>query len=118
MAITPLVKRGEGAFHVERRFWISALEISTFKFALGNIEDDGVAVLYCSDGTATRGFGSDVASHETVRCAGESAVGEQRDGIAEALADERGGYREHFAHARTAFRAFVANHDDVARFDL
>jgi len=39
------------------------------------------------------------------------------DGIAKASADQRGGYSEHFTHARAASRAFVTNDNNVARLD-
>ena len=45
-------------------------------------------------------LGRDVADHQAVRRAGEAAVGDQRDLVAEALADERGGDVQHLAHAR------------------
>ena len=63
-------------------------------------------------------FGSDVAGHQAVRGAGETAIGQQSDGIAEACADERRGHREHFAHARAAARTFVTNHHHIAGLDL
>ena len=58
-----------------------------------------------------------MADHEPVRRAGEAAVGDQRDRVAEPLADERRGHVEHLAHAGAAGRALVADHDDVAGLD-
>ena len=63
-------------------------------------------------------LGRDVAGHEAARGAGEAAVGEQRDGVAEPLPHDRRGDGEHLAHARAAGGALVADHDDVARVDL
>ena len=77
-----------------------------------------VAIGDGGDRAAVRGFGRDVADHKAVRGAGEAAVGEQSDGIAETSADQRGGDGEHFAHAGAALGSFVANHDDIAGFDL
>ena len=62
--------------------------------------------------------GRHVTRHQAVGCTGEAAVGQQRDGIAQARADQRRGHAEHFAHARPAFRSLVANHHDVVVFDL
>ena len=49
-----------------------------------------------------------------VRRAREAAVGDERDRVAEARADERAGHGEHLAHAGAARRALVADDDDVA----
>src|SRR5271167_2437931 len=59
-----------------------------------------------------------MASHEAVGGAGEAAVGEKSDGITETCANESRGNGKHFAHARSAAWAFVADHDNVAGFDL
>ena len=69
------------------------------------------------DRAAARGFGRDVADHEAVGGAAETAVGDQRDVVAQALADQRGGDRQHLAHAGAAGRAFEADHHDVAGDD-
>src|SRR5262245_26922838 len=50
--------------------------------AIGNVEDDGVTIGDCCDGAAARSLGSDVARHESVGSAAETAIGEQSDGIA------------------------------------
>jgi hypothetical protein len=59
-----------------------------------------------------------VADHQAVGAAGEPAVGEQRDVLAQPLADERRGDGQHLLHARAADRTLVADHDDVALVDL
>ena len=59
-----------------------------------------------------------MADHEPVRRAGEAAVGDQRDGVGQALADDCAGDVEHLPHAGAAVRALVADHDDVAVDDL
>ena len=46
--------------------------------------------------------------------AGESTVGDERDRVAEARADDSGRRRKHLAHARAALWTFVADDDDVA----
>ena len=48
---------------------------------------------------------------------GEAAVGDQRDRLAQALADDRRRDVQHLAHPGPAVRALVADHDDVARAD-
>ena len=50
--------------------------------------------------------------------AGEPAVGNQGHRVAQALADQRAGYRQHFPHAGTALGALVADDDDVALVNL
>ena len=65
-----------------------------------------------------RGFRRDVADHEAVSGAAETSIGDQRDVIAQALADERGGDRQHLAHARSACGAFEADDDHVTSEDL
>jgi len=54
-----------------------------------------------------------VADHETVRCAGEAPIGDERDGVAEPFAHERSGDVEHLPHPGAARRAFVPDDDDV-----
>ena len=49
---------------------------------------------------------------------GEAAISEQRAFGTEAHGFEVAGRIEHFLHARPAFRPFVANNDNVARFDF
>ena len=117
LAMTPLVKRGAGAFQVARRFWICSAVSSTLSVRLGMSKTMVSPSAIAAMGPPLRGFGSNVAGHEAVRGAAEAAVGEQRNGIAEPCADQRGGDGEHFAHAGTAFRSFVANHDDIAGLD-
>ena len=63
-------------------------------------------------------LGGDVADHQAAGRAGEAAVGDQRDALAEALADDRRRHLEHLPHAGAAGRALVADDDDVARVDL
>jgi len=58
-----------------------------------------------------------VADHQPVRRAREAPVGDQRDGVAEPFADERGGHVQHLAHAGTACRPLVPDHDDVTGDD-
>ena len=56
--------------------------------------------------------------HEPVGRAREAAVGDQRDGVGEPLADDRARDVQHLAHPGAAVRALVADHDDVAGDDL
>ena len=65
-------------------------------------------------GPPLRRLGRDVADHQAAGRAGEAAVGDHRDALAEALADDRRRHLEHLAHAGAAGRALVADHDDVA----
>jgi heavy metal translocating P-type ATPase len=85
--------------------------------ALLGIDGDGVAVLHDGDRAAFVGLGGDVADDEAVAAAGEAAVGDERDVLAEALAHDGAGGGEHLAHAGAALGAFVADDDDVALLD-
>ena len=85
--------------------------------AVGDVEGDPVAVAEERDRAAVDGLGGDVADAQARRTAGEAAVGDQQDVLAEAGALDRAGDREHLAHARAALRALVADHHDVAGGD-
>ena len=78
------------------------------------IEGDDVAVLDVGDRAADGGLGADVADAEAAGGAREAAVGDERDLVAHALAVERGGGREHLAHAGAALGALVADDEHVA----
>ena len=64
-----------------------------------------------------RGLRGHVAGHQTVGRTGETTVGEQRDLVAQALADQRRGDLEHLAHARAARGALVADHNNITGLD-
>src|SRR3972149_181457 len=82
--------------------------------ALVGIEFDDVAVADQGDRPADRRLRPDMADAEAAGGAGEAAVGDQRHLVALTLAIERGRGGEHFAHAGTAARALVADHQHVA----
>ena len=97
------------------------------KFAGGDVEvelagdgvdDDAVTVPDQRERSADVGLGRDVADHESARAAGKTAVGDERDVVAEPAAHDGRGGREHFAHAGAALGSFVADHDHVAFLDL
>ena len=71
------------------------------------VDGDRVAVLDDGERAADEGFGRDVADDEAVAAAGETAVGDERDVLAEALAHDGAGGPEHLAHAGAALRAFA-----------
>src|SRR5260370_14652589 len=84
---------------------------------VGNVEHNHVALCDRGNRSTVGGLGRDVSSHESVGGAGKTAIGEQSDGIAETGAHQGGGYREHFTHARPAFRALITDDDYIARLD-
>ncbi len=86
--------------------------------AIRNIENDGIAVGDCGDGSTMRGFRSHVAGHQSVSGATEAAVSEKCYGVSKSSAYESRGDRKHFAHAGTALRSFIANDYHVASFDF
>src|SRR5438067_1716369 len=53
---------------------------------------------------------------EPVAAAGKTSIGDQRDILAETFAHDRTRRGKHLAHAGSADRAFVANHDHVTGF--
>src|SRR5690606_38858005 len=67
-----------------------------------------------TDRATGRSLWRSVTDRQAGSTAGETPVGEQRTGFAQALGFQVGRRVEHFLHARAAFRAFVANDDDVA----
>src|SRR5262249_19562358 len=83
-----------------------------------DIDDDDVTFAQRGDGAARGGFGRDVADHQSARGATETPVGHQRHALAQATAFDGRRHAQHLAHSGAAFRAFVADHHDVAVFDL
>ena len=55
-----------------------------------------------------------MADGEAGSPAGETAIGDQRTGFAEAHRFQEAGWVEHFLHPRTAFRAFIANYYHIS----
>ena len=86
--------------------------------AVRDVDQDGVAMLDQTDGTARRRFRRRVTDGQARGTAGETTVGEQRTRLAQPLGLEIGRRVEHFLHARTALRPFVADDHDVAFLDL
>ncbi len=86
--------------------------------ARGDVEDDCFAFSNRGNRPTHGGFGRDVADHQTARRAAEAAIGHERHFFAQTFADNRRRDAQHFTHAGAAFRAFITNHDDIARFDL
>ena len=82
-----------------------------------DVDRHHLALLEDGDRTTAEGLGDDVADHEPVRRAGEAAVGDQRDVVAEPFADDRAGDLQHLGHPGPAGRALVADHDHVAGLD-
>ena len=56
-----------------------------------------------------------MADAEAARGAREAPVGDQRHAVAHALAIDGGGRGQHLAHAGSAARPLVADHDNIAR---
>ena len=54
---------------------------------------------------------------KSVSCAGESAIGQESDGVAKARTDQSGSDGQHFTHPWSALGSFVTNHHDIAGFD-
>src|SRR5690625_1313547 len=84
---------------------------------VGDVEADPVAIADEGDGAAVDRLGCHVADTQSGGPAGEPAVGEEQDVLAEARALDCAGDREHLAHPRAALGALVADDDDVAGLD-
>src|SRR5271166_3750092 len=86
--------------------------------AFFRVEGDRVAVLYECDRPADGSLRRNMSDEPTPRTAGEARVGDQGDGVEQSLPDESRRWREHLRHARTAFRTFVPDNDDITSLDL
>src|SRR5919204_5695823 len=87
------------------------------QLAGGDVDLDDIPVLERGDWPATLRLGCHVSDHQSVRRAREAAVGDERNVVAQTLADEGGGDMQHLAHPRSAGRALVADHHYVSRAD-
>src|SRR5690625_3918420 len=85
---------------------------------LRSVDRYQVAFFDESDGTSGRCLRSDVADHQAVTAAGETAISDESDRFPQALADECTGRSQHLPHARPADRAFVTDHYYITRLDL
>src|SRR5216683_5903708 len=81
-----------------------------------SVDFDDIAVAQQRDRPTDRRFRPDMADAEAAGGTGEPAVGDQRDLATRALPGQRRRGREHFAHAGTAARPLIADHDDLALF--
>ena len=70
------------------------------------------------DRAAHKRFGGHMTDDDAMGSSRESSVGHERDFIPQPFAHKRGRYGQHLAHTGTALGTFIANHDDVARFDF
>ena len=118
LAKTPVLYRGAGGFHSAMRRANLGVGNFQFQFADFSVDGDFVAFVDGGDWTAQRRFWSHMADHQASGRSAEASVGEQGYAFAQALAYDRGGYAQHFAHAGSALGTFVANHYHVSGFDL
>lgn len=73
------------------------------------VDGDGVAVADETDRATLLGLRRDVADEEAVAAAGEAAVGDKRDVLAEAVAHDGRAGLQHLRHAGTALGTLVAD---------
>jgi hypothetical protein len=83
--------------------------------AVRDVDLDAVAVIHQRDQPALCRFRRCVTDRQARGAAREAAIGEQRAFLAESLGLQIGGRIQHFLHARSALRSFVADDHDVAR---
>src|ERR687897_443995 len=82
--------------------------------AVLGIEFNDIAIAQKPDRPARRGFRPNMADAKAARGAGETSVSNERYFVAHALAIERGGGREHLAHARPTLGTLVADDQHLA----
>src|SRR3989344_9637819 len=108
------------------RFWLFPFFPSLRELFFGNfnvqrflfrVYRDDVAISDEPDGAADVRFRRDVADDEPVRAAGEAAIGNKRNRIAEPSSDDGRSDGEHFAHPRAAFRNLISDNYRVAGDD-
>src|SRR5262249_51518669 len=78
------------------------------------IDPNAVAVAYQRQRPADKGLRRNIADAHPARRTGEAPVGDQGNLLAHPLAVDKRGHPEHFAHAGTADRTFVADHQHLA----
>src|SRR6187455_905019 len=59
-----------------------------------------------------------MSNNEAVAATGKSSIGDERNFVAEPSPHDGACRTQHFPHSGTTARTFVANHHDIARFDL
>ena len=102
--------------HARREFLIADLQRSS-RLGISNV----IVSPSCTNGDRATDlrFRSNVARHQAARRAARTAIGQQRNGVAQLRnALDGSGHGEHLAHAGAALRAFIANHADIVRIDL
>src|SRR5438270_12554214 len=85
---------------------------------LCNVDFDRVPVANRGDWSANSGFRSDMADHQSSCRGGKATIGEQSHRLAQTRASKCGRDRKHFAHARSATRCFVTDHQYISRLDF
>src|SRR5262245_61655445 len=109
------------------RFWAPPSLQSRANLILGNaeidrpgfrVDRDRVSIPHNREWPSIERLWRDVTHHEAMGASGETSVGNQRDVFAQATPHHGACRREHFAHARSAARTLIANHDDIAFFDV
>src|SRR5262249_34847449 len=85
--------------------------------AFGSVDRDPVSLQDERDGPADRRLRRHVPHNQTVGAAGESAVGDETDAVAETGTDDRRRWGEHLPHPRAADGPLVPNHDHITRPD-
>ena len=82
--------------------------------ACAGIDPDAIAVAQQRQRSADKGFRRDIADTHAARRTGKPSVGDQRDLLAHSLPVDQRGDAEHLAHAGTADRTFIADHQHFA----
>src|SRR2546422_239244 len=106
-----LVKKAKEAADKVRR-WGDVVELEP----LSAFDRDLIAIANDRNGSTDKGFGCDMTDDKTMAAAGKSPICDKSDIFAQAFSHNCRSGGKHFAHARTAFGPFKANHEHVALF--
>jgi hypothetical protein len=82
--------------------------------AVRDVDPNPVTGGHEADRAAVDGLRCHVADAQACRAAGEPAIGDEHDVLAQPCALDRTGDHEHLAHTRSTLRAFVADDNDIS----
>mmetsp|Transcript_9022 Transcript_9022/g.23677 ORF Transcript_9022/g.23677 Transcript_9022/m.23677 type:complete len:326 (-) Transcript_9022:975-1952(-) len=81
-------------------------------------QHDHITFLQQADGTSDRCLRTHVSDHDAVRAPAEATIRDECDRLSEPCAHDRSRWRQHFAHARSAPWAFVADDDNIVWYNF
>src|SRR5690606_11932866 len=112
-----LIRIGGGPPRLTTRFELGFVDKKVERAFFG-VYGDNVTIAHERDWTADGCLGTHMADAEAARCARETAVRDERDGLSHTAAVKGCGGGQHLTHAGAALRTFVPDDDDLVRVDL